>query len=455
MSRIRLTCTALAVTVLGVACANSPPMPRSASASRDPNVSPLGPSYVLLPLPSDDDALLGRILHDKLEPGRTLEEISRPNPCAQHLSDAKESPLANRYEDAQELAAGAQAGAMLGAFGFAGDAKQASFFVYKIRTDKRVGRTDTNEYVACCQENECGYGFVSALIYGDGEYATAEESSAKGSASIGVASAGGYLSLRVLNRRNVHGWIAALVTITDKDKAGQVGAMGAAGSSFDEANMPPQVRDIYENNKVVVHGTGSEYVFAFGSGDELTENEFIRRYREITGSGELDDARKRRNWGPVAMWGGFTAAGLGVLTFGMMNLKRDCSDSDVTNLGMEEPCQVPAGTPGAKEGFFSGTYYDPNEQTNNPWGPFVAAFGGVMAATFGTFLVVELLDPDGDPVDHNLTDGDARLYAGRYNRAFLRKTVRDVGQSARGPSLQLRPWIASPDSPGLGFTGRF
>ena len=68
---------------------------------------------------------------------------------------------------------------MLGAFGFAGDARQASYFVYRIRTDKRKGTTDTNEYVQCCRENQCGYGFVSALVYGDGEYATAEESIAR------------------------------------------------------------------------------------------------------------------------------------------------------------------------------------------------------------------------------------------------------------------------------------
>lgn len=447
-------CLACAVTAL--ACGSVTPTPRLATADRDPNVSPLGPSYVLIPLPSDDDALLGRILHELPDPGRSIEEISRPNPCAEHLSDVKVMPIANKYEDAQELSFGASASAMLGTFGFAGDAKRASYFVYKINTEKRAARADTNEYVQCCQQNDCGYGFVSSLVYGDGEYATAEESAAKGGATIGVASAEGQLDLKVLNRRNVRGWLAALVTVTDKSKAAQFGALGIAKQAgVEEESMSDQVKAIYDNNKVVVAGAGNNYVFRMGSGDALTENEFVRNYRSVTGSDELDDIEKRRNMGTVAVWGGLTAVGAAVFAFGTTKTQRSCSEDDVTNIGMEEPCQVPAGTPGAKEGFFSNTWYDPNQKTDSALGPVLMGVGGAMTVGFAIPLVIALLDPDGDERSHYLTDADARVYVGRYNRAFLRKIVRDVNQVSQGPTLRMRPFVGQGGPAGLGFFGTF
>ena len=140
--------------------------------------SPLGPSYMLVPLPSDDEALLGRVLLDVPDNGRSLEEVSRPNECADKLTPKKEGPLASTFEDAQELSAGGKARAALGAFGFEGDAQTATHFYYKLDVNKRVAQADTTDYVACCKEKgTCGYGFVSTLVYGDGEYATATENS--------------------------------------------------------------------------------------------------------------------------------------------------------------------------------------------------------------------------------------------------------------------------------------
>ena len=74
--------------------------------------SPLGPSYVLLPLPGDDDGLLGRVLPALPEQGRALDEIARPNPCEAHLEEARETALSNHFEDAQDVSGSARAGAI-------------------------------------------------------------------------------------------------------------------------------------------------------------------------------------------------------------------------------------------------------------------------------------------------------------------------------------------------------
>src|SRR5690606_13792108 len=104
------------------------------------------------------------------------------------------------FEYAEELAGSASAGALLGTFGFSADARRATHFVYELGTDRRVSVVDTAAYAACCAEKGCGYGYVSALVHGSGEYATGEESAASGGVDIpAIASASGQVSLRVLN----------------------------------------------------------------------------------------------------------------------------------------------------------------------------------------------------------------------------------------------------------------
>ena len=44
------------------ACGSSVPAPRAAPATTPAQGNPLGPSYVLLPVPGDDEGLLGRVI---------------------------------------------------------------------------------------------------------------------------------------------------------------------------------------------------------------------------------------------------------------------------------------------------------------------------------------------------------------------------------------------------------
>jgi hypothetical protein len=57
---------------------------------------------------------------------------------------------------------------------------------------------------------------------------------------------------------------------------------------------------------------------------------------------------------------------------------------------------------------------------------------------------------DGPPANHLLGMAEARRYVARYNRALLRKTVRDAEESSQGPAasrFSLTPVVSQ------GFTG--
>lgn len=396
-------------------------------AASTPTASPLGPSYILIPVPDDDDSLVGRVIASVPNRGHSLAEVSRPNECASALSEKRVGPLAGTYEDAQELSAGGQARAALGVFGFEGDAQTATHFYYKIDVNKRVSQMDTPEYVACCKERgSCGYGFISALIYGDGEYATAAETSASAGATIALsAGASGFVEAKVMHRRKVRGYVAALVTLNSENSSLKTSVLGdpaAAGIVLTEQDLPTQVRDRFEAQKIRVSErfcdaerrpfegkclanlgegqtpTPTEYLYAFrdGSGD-VTENEFVRRYRTVTGSSELADAeRSRHSTAPAAI---FTFASLGTAAAGgILIATRD--EGDGVRLGVASG-MISTGA----IGFFLGLGFWTKR----------SGLGGY----------------DGKPHDHSLTKFDAQLYVAKYNRALLRKTIAETKDRMR------------------------
>ncbi len=437
----------LAAAALSAGCGGgSVPVPRAAARGAEAN--PLGPSYVLVPLPTEDDALLGRILPGLPEPGRSLEETARANPCADKLSEAKQTPLASTFEDAQELAVGAKARATLGAFGFSGDVERATHFVYKLEAQKRAARSDTAEYDACCKEKGCGYGYVSALIYGEGEYATGEETTASASVEVAVAGGGGQARLKILHKRKVKGWIAAVVTVTDATKGAALGPLGvAAAAGITEATVPDTVKALYEKDKLSVQGAGPNYVFRDGRGEAVGENDFVRRFRAVTGSDELDDVERRRNATGLYVTGGLTAASALVAAWGVINLRRPCQASDFE--GVFPDCGATAKVNDIEE---RPVRFDKGETVVNPPGIVAMGLGALATAGFGTWFAIKLFGPDGKNTDHLITDRDAVLYTDRYNRSLLRKTVKDVerahsNQSRAEPGLRWRPTF------GLGVFG--
>lgn len=153
-----------------------------------------GPSFWLIPVPSEDDSLLGRACAFRPsrapDPSRTLEEQSTPNPCADKLQERRESAMQNHFEDAIDTKSSAQAGAVLGVYGFSADASVATHLLYKVETTTKTSRIDTSEYEQCCREKACGWGYVASLVRGNGEYASAKESTAQASGNYTVVSGG-------------------------------------------------------------------------------------------------------------------------------------------------------------------------------------------------------------------------------------------------------------------------
>jgi hypothetical protein len=433
----------LALTAL-TACGGAPFHP--ATPADVDAASPLGPSYVLVPLPSDYDALLGRVLSSPVDRGRSLEEVSRPNECADRLAPAKESALAATFEDTQPLATGGKAGAALATFGFEGDAWTATHFHYRLDVSKRVARADTPDYVECCKaKGTCGYGYVSALVYGSGEYATLRESSARGSVTVPVAGeAGGPLSAAVLHRRKVAGFVAALVTMPDAGAARSLSVLGdpaAAATRIDEQSLPDQLKRTFETEKIrIVGGRGrtveTAYEFRDGNGS-LTENEFVRRYGALTGSDDLSGADRMRRLWLVLPGAGLMLAGGALLVYGLTNLPEKCNPDFNAVSGACETAVYPVGqqpagwvpSPGAPA---AGYYSNANAHTTNPVDLAIALGGAAIGAGGAVMFFYGLDHMDGAPSDHVITRSDAERYAVRYNRALLRQAIRETREKMTG-----------------------
>lgn len=457
----RFALTALPLALLAAACTPpaTPRNPQGASAGGE-NANPLEASYVLVPLPSEDDSILGRILPEPPAPGRSLEETARANPCVDKLSEPRTSPTASSFEDAQELTVQGKARAMLGAFGFSGDAERATHFVYKLETSKRVSRQDTADYNACCAQKGCGYGYVSALVYGEGEYATGEEASGSAQVDVmAVGSASGGARVKVLHKRKVKGWLAAVVTVTDPQKGEALGPLGVAhAAGITEAGVPETVKKLYDREKLDVKTAGDTFVFSTDKDGPLKENEFVRRYRAITGATDLDDVETRRNKVSFYTAGALTGASALMGVYGFLTLTRACSASDVrtssaTSAFVDSDCQPRDSRGDLLSSSSGGETFDRSRDASNPAGVILAGAGVVGTVGFGIWFLAAAFKGDGATTDHRLTEHDAVLYANRYNRALLRRTITDVQKhTAEAPRLRLAPMLGLGS---IGLTGRF
>lgn len=425
-SKARSISALAAVLVLAAACVKGPRRPAAEARPSAREASPLGPSYVLIPVPSDDDSLLGRILREAPEPGRALQEIAGPNPCLSHLEAPREVAMINDYEDAQELGFGSEASAMLGTFGFGGGARMATHLIYKIHTHKKKFRVETNQFEACCRAMGCGYGYVAELVYGEGEYAAGEETSVSANVDVAFTSASGDYTLKVLQRKKVRGYMAAIVKVNQNAKQRELGPLGLAARAGVLKDASDEVKERFELEQIrivpISHEKKSGWAFADGTGP-ITENEFIRRYGEVTGTDELDEHLSRRNTSSLFV-SPLLTIGFGALgTWGTLKLI-DCHKSD---------------------GSCSAWY----------WAGAIG--GGLMTLGSLSVTIKEFVEPDGHPIDHSIDKTQANKHVLNYNRRLLRQIVREVEQhrledhrGARAPSLQLTIGIGQ-----LGVSGSF
>ncbi|MCS6902154.1 MAG: hypothetical protein RMJ98_21250 [Myxococcales bacterium] len=209
----------VSISLFGVGC-----QVRSAyDVQRD---NPLGPSFWIIPVPSDDDALLGRTFARPPDTSLTLEEQSAPNPCADKLATPKESPMVNHYENAINTSTSAKTGGLLTLYGFGAEVGKATHLLYKVDTSSKLTRLDTAEYQECCKQKGCGWGYVASLVKGAGEYAAGTEATAKASGNYSVVSGGVSRSYSVSNKRNIKGYIAAILIAHNREEAAQACAPG-------------------------------------------------------------------------------------------------------------------------------------------------------------------------------------------------------------------------------------
>jgi len=431
--------TVLAPLPLMMACAAAVPFHPVAPAVS----ASLGPSSVLIPRSVDDDALLGRVVLDVPENGRSIEEVSRPNDCGDKLGEKKEQPLVGTFEDIQALAPGGKARAALQMFGLEENVEAATHFYYKLDVERRVTRAVTPEYLACCKDKgTCGYGFVSALTYGEGVYASAVENSVEGSVDLPVAGSGGFLKAKILQKRYVYGYVAAFVTIADGAQAKSVSVLGdpaAVSVDLTEHALTGPAKDRFDARKIQIvanNRSPSEFAYVFRDGQgEISENEFVRRYEALIRSTELRGAKRNRN--PVWLDYGIAASAAGATLIGIgafLALAR----LQVTQIYPTPP--GPNTAPNCNYSsltFVSGTGYElACTSTTNPGlglglgitGGIILGSGIVSLVTFG------IRGYDGSKTDHVLGKADAERYAARYNEALLHQASREITTAQQQPS---------------------
>jgi hypothetical protein len=426
-------------------CGAATPFHPSAPSFEVAAATPLGTGYVLLPRSNDDRSLLGRVLADPPSDGRPLDEVTRPNPCADKLGAPNEEPVVSSFEDTVALASRGKA-QVLHPFGFDEDAPSATHFYYKLDVDKRASVAITPEYTACCTEKgTCGYGVVTALGRGQGEFAVVAEQRA-GGASIQIADSSedrGFVDARFLRKRYVYGYIAALVTVTDAAKAKPLGLLGdpAAGAAEPtEQDLPEQARAEYERKKIQVvarSGAQAEFAYAFKDGSgAMSENELVRRYEDLTGARDLSAAKRNRN--PFWLYYGIAATGVGAFLVGTALYVGNATQQRTEIFPNGEPM---AGTLSSSCNFSTGQNV-PMEgyqiQCSDPINPGLGKTMGITgAAVLGTglvsFVVYGVLGYDGSSGEHVITKADADTYAGRYNRALLRGAARGTLPAATPP----------------------
>jgi len=170
-------------------------------------------NYRTVPTPSEDDSILGRIVMSEPRAATSFEAEARPNPCEHHLEPARDSEMVQEVHRAQRLGAGAEANATLNGFGFSTRVEGDTHLVFDLATARKLVRRDTAEYTQCCRGHDCGFGYISTLVYGRGEYASGRETRVAAEADyLGLAGGGTTVNVAASERKQVQGWVMAVVT---------------------------------------------------------------------------------------------------------------------------------------------------------------------------------------------------------------------------------------------------
>jgi hypothetical protein len=206
-------------------------------------------------------------------------------------------------------------------------------------------------------------------------------------------------------------------------------------SSQFEQQLAEQVRMRYDGQKIEVCGSGPSYHFCTQH-EQLTENEFVRRYRKLTGSHDLDWADKVRNKGAIGVWTAIGLAGVALVAYGGATFN-NCTDMSKCTNGQNDTSAAV---------MYSGITI---------WG--ISVLG---------YFIYGGLKFDGTPESHYINEYDAHLYTVRFNRALETKIHNDLaaGRLSEWDPPHTRPTAKNTAAvrvipyigpAGVGLVGRF
>jgi hypothetical protein len=324
--------------------------------------APLAVDEHVVLAPTEDAAILGRVLSAPYDPTRPLTEQLAPNPCAQALVDVEPRPI---EDDAVEDASPASSG--------------GPRVYYRLRLHRRLEKAATKGYAECCKKAACGVGYVRALAFGEGEVALARPTPPGGNADVAFEDEGRPTELALTERRAVRGYVTVAIggqgpLLSRRREEPE----GPGDGAYEAARI--EVREVRHQRDEFELCTRAECI---------TENEFVRRYARLTGSHELDEFLRNRSWEEnvgAIMLGvvGLAAGGLGVGQLTTINSQKTQQDKDGVRLG----------------------------------GGLALGMGlGVLSAALG-HAINALGSQDSSTRHHFLTKSQARRFVERYNRAL-------------------------------------
>jgi hypothetical protein len=170
----------------------------------------------------------------------------------------------------------------------------------------------------------------------------------------------------------------------------------------------------------------------------VTENEFVRRFRDVMHTSELDGVERRRNWPAIVALSSLLAVASGVALWGALHVERSCDAEDEL---YAEGCDHRPSASSPPSGYEPlrhdpGWYYDTNGSTPSDAGVWALALGGVGAAAAGLGLGFALVNGDGSPFDHTLTREQTEQYVRRYNDRLPQGRHRRSGRQA-APAVRI------------------
>lgn len=174
----------------------------------------------------------------------------------------------------------------------------------------------------------------------------------------------------------------------------------------------------------------------------ITENEFVRRFRNVMNTSELDGVEKRRNWPAIVALSSLLAVASGVALWGALHVETSCDAEDELYTEGCDHRHSASSPPSEYERLRHdpGFYYDTNGTKPSDAGVAALALGGVGAAAAGLGLGFALVHGDGSPFDHTLTREQTEQYVHRYNdRLPPGKHRRSGRQAAPGVRIGAGP----------------